>query len=175
MYRPRSPYSYIALKRLTEHFGTEPSGPVEIPEELFHLRRGCFVSLHNSDGSLRGCIGTIEPVQDNLVNEIRSNAMSAAFSDSRFPPLSVEELPEITISVDVLTEPQEVSGFDELDPAIYGVIVSDGTHRRGVLLPSLEGVDTVEKQIDIARRKAGLAWTDPGKLKIYRFTSTRYH
>lgn len=132
---------------------------------------GVFVSLHRN-GELRGCIGTIEPVQENIAAEVIANAINAATRDPRFPAVSVEELPELEYSVDVLSPSEKVANLNELDPKKFGVIVERG-YRRGLLLPDLEGVDTVEKQLDICRRKAGILPGEP--VNIYRFTVTRYH
>ncbi|MEW6574004.1 MAG: AmmeMemoRadiSam system protein A, partial [Bacillota bacterium] len=122
-------------------------------------------------GLLRGCIGTIEPTQANIVEEVVENAVSAATRDSRFDPVSPAEVPDLDVTVDVLGEPETVSGLDDLDPKRYGVIVSRGS-RRGLLLPDLEGIDTPEQQVSIARRKAGI---DPEEtVKLERFLVTRY-
>ena len=113
-----------------------------------------FVSL-KKDGRLRGCIGTISPAAENIAAEILTNAVSAGIGDPRFDPVEEDELPELVYSVDVLGEAEPISGMDELDPKRYGVIVNKG-HRRGLLLPNLEGVDTVRQQVDIALQKAGI-------------------
>ncbi len=178
MYKPQTIYTEIALAAILDYIGqnksiTKPVGA--IPPDLLQSRRGCFVSLHKTDGSLRGCIGTIEPFEKNLVEEISRNAVSAAFHDNRFDPLTWDELDTVELSVDVLTVPEEISNFDDLDPQIYGVIVADNTYHRAVLLPAIPTIDTVEKQIEIAKRKAGLAKTSNDKLTFYRFTSNRYH
>lgn len=145
--------------------------PESLPD-IFAEARGCFVSLHNEDGSLRGCIGTIEPRFDNLYDEIVQNAISAATQDPRFSPVEKAEFPRLQISVDVLSKPEETT-IDQLDPLKYGLIISDG-YRKGVLLPALESVDTVQKQVDIVKRKAGLSMVDNAELSFYRFTSKRY-
>lgn len=144
--------------------------PQDLAEEM-KPRAGVFVSLHRR-GDLRGCIGTIEPQQANVAQEIITNAVSAATHDPRFPPLAPEELDDLEISVDVLTEPEPISSPDELDPKAYGVIVQSGA-RRGLLLPDLEGVDTAEQQIDIALRKAWITRGEP--YSLYRFRVIRYH
>ena len=129
-----------------------------------------FCSI-KKDGILRGCIGTIEPVCQSLAEEVIRNAISAATSDPRFPRVTEDELESLTYSVDVLSPPEPVSGRDELDPKLYGLIVEkDG--RRGLLLPDLDGVDTVDDQVDIAMRKAGIS-SDEG-LSLKRFTVERY-
>ena len=133
-------------------------------------RHGAFVSLHRR-GDLRGCIGTILPTRENLAEEIAHNAIQAATGDPRFQPLREDELDDLEISVDVLGEP-EAAHLADLDPREYGVIVS-ADRRRGLLLPDLEGVDTVEDQVAIAMRKAGIA---PGEcVTLERFRVDRYH
>ncbi len=130
------------------------SVPPDISPEMLHSRAGVFVSLHK-DGRLRGCIGTIQPVRENIAGEIRENAISAAARDPRFPPVRAEELESLEISVDILSDTERITGPAQLDVRRYGVIVSKGT-RRGLLLPNLDGVETVEQQVSIAMRKAGI-------------------
>ncbi len=132
-------------------------------------RAACFVTLKKR-GELRGCIGTILPRWETLREEISANAASAALEDPRFPPVSLRELKDISISVDVLSAPEKIDGFSSLDPKRWGVIVEkDG--RRGVLLPDLEGVDTAGEQISIAARKAGIASLDG--ISLWRFSVAR--
>lgn len=132
---------------------------------------GVFVSLHKH-GTLRGCIGTIEPRSPNVAQEIIQNAISAATQDPRFPPVQPSELDDLEISVDILSSPEPVESITELDPKRYGVIMQSGW-RRGLLLPDLEGVDTAEYQVDIARRKAGIGPHEP--VQLYRFEVKRYY
>jgi AmmeMemoRadiSam system protein A len=135
-------------------------------------KAGVFVSIHKH-GDLRGCIGTIEPQRSNVAEEIILNAISSATRDPRFlhTPITPDELEDLEYSVDVLTTPQPVKSQKQLDPKKYGVIVEAGW-RKGLLLPDLEGVDTVEEQIDICRQKAGIPPTAP--VKLYRFEVKRY-
>ena len=135
--------------------GVRMDPPSWTAPELAGTRAGCFISL-KLDGRLRGCIGTIAPTRASLAEEICANAVSAAAFDPRFPPVAPAELDSLSVSVDVLGEAEPVSGLDELDPARYGVIVSTAEGRRGLLLPDLEGVDTVEEQVAIAARKGGI-------------------
>ena len=132
--------------------------PEELTEEMKTGQAGAFVSIHEN-GDLRGCIGTIAPVQKALYLEIIANAISASTRDPRFPPITVKELPDLEISVDVLGEAEEIPSEDYLDVKRYGVIVSKG-RRRGLLLPDLEGVDNVETQVAIAKMKAGIREED---------------
>jgi len=136
---------------------------------LWRPRRACFVTLKNP--GLRGCLGTIHPAREDLGREIIANALAAATRDSRFPPLRPEELPGVLFSVDVLSEPEPVSDWSELDPARWGIIVSQGG-RRGLLLPDLPGVDSVERQVTVAAQKAGLR--DLSNLTLQRFSVDRH-
>ena len=145
--------------------------PEDLPKEMTEKRAGAFVSLHK-DGELRGCIGTILATTDCVGEEIIQNAISASTCDPRFAPVKDYELPFLDISVDVLSEPEDIESADELDVKKYGVIVSNG-FRRGLLLPDLDGVDTVEEQIFIAKRKAGIMPDE--KVKLQRFEVIRHH
>jgi AmmeMemoRadiSam system protein A len=136
---------------------------------FFSRRAACFVSL-KKHGELRGCIGTLEPAEADLGAEIARNARSAAFHDPRFHRVRVDELAELSCSVDVLS-PSVPCALADLDPEVYGVIVLAGL-RRGVLLPDLQGVDTAEQQVDIALQKAGIRRGEDFTLE--RFTVTRY-
>jgi len=147
---------------------------IDPPEQLgpeMAQQAGAFVSLHRH-GQLRGCIGTIEPAQQNLAQEIIMNAISAATRDPRFRPVRPEELQDLEISVDVLSPAEPISSVAELDPRTYGVIVQSG-RRRGLLLPDLEGVDTPEQQVEIALHKAYISPNEP--YQMFRFSVTRYH
>ncbi len=148
-------------------------GKTPQPEELtpeMKQKAGVFVSIHKF-GELRGCIGTFEPQEENVAEEIITNAISSATRDPRFPPVAPDELKDLSYSVDVLTKPEPIPDKDQLDPKKYGVIVECGL-RRGLLLPDLEGVDTVDYQIDICRQKAGIMPDEP--IKLYRFEVRRY-
>ena len=128
--------------------------PDGLPAAMTDQAAGAFVSLH-AHGQLRGCIGTTGPTTESVAWEIVQNAVSACARDPRFPPVAEAELESLEYSVDVLGQPEAVESPETLDVRRYGVIVSCG-RRRGLLLPDLEGVDTVEQQIDIARRKGGI-------------------
>ncbi len=145
--------------------------PEGLPAPLRDSRAGAFVSVHEN-GRLRGCIGTIAPTCATLGEEIIQNAVSAASRDPRFEPIRPEELPYLEISVDVLGAPEDIASEEELDVKRYGVIVTRGA-RRGLLLPDLEGVDTPEAQVAIARQKAGIAQGEA--VKLQRFEVVRHH
>jgi AmmeMemoRadiSam system protein A len=165
---------YVSLARLSLETFVRTHKPAVIPnglpEEMLIRRAGVFVSL-KKHGNLRGCIGTISAVTDNIADEILRNAVSAGTEDPRFPPVTENELDELIYSVDVLGEPEPVIGSSELDVRRYGVIVMSG-QKRGLLLPNLEGVDTVEQQILIAKSKAGIS--DSEKFSMERFEVVRH-
>ena len=140
-----------------------------LPPELSE-KAGVFVCLKKG-GELRGCIGTYLPSCDSVAAETIVNAISAATKDPRFQPVSEDELDKLTYSVDVLSCPEKVSSIAELDPRKYGIIVVSG-FRRGLLLPDLEGVDTVEDQLRITKMKAGILPQE--EVEIYRFEVKRY-
>ncbi len=133
-------------------------------------RSGVFVSLKKG-GQLRGCIGTFEPARRNLAEEIAANAVAAAINDPRFAPVVKAELPDLEISVDILGPLEKVDSREKLAPKTYGVMVRKGL-RTGILLPDLEGVETVEDQLNIACQKAGIK---PGEgFEIFRFKVHRH-
>lgn len=139
---------------------------------ILSSRAACFVSIKSLGGDLRGCIGTIEPAKETLAEEVILNAVNAATRDPRFKPVSAEELAGLRYSVDILGAP-ELATMEDLDPAIYGVIVEDeSSGYRGLLLPDIPGVDTVARQVDVAARKAGIRPGTP--LKLLRFRVSRY-
>lgn len=168
----QNPYRALA-KHSIETFlatGKKAKLPEGLPDELTARQAGVFVTLYKN-GHLRGCIGTIGPTTASIGEEILQNAVSAATQDPRFPPVALDEVPQLKIGVDVLEPAQAVASLQELDPQTYGVIVSSGG-RRGLLLPCLEGIDTVEEQLAIARQKAGIEPDEP--IEIERFKVTRH-
>lgn len=165
---------YVRLARLgLETYlktGKRAPQPDLLPEEMLHTRAGAFVSL-KKDGRLRGCIGTISATTDCVAKEIMQNAVSAGVEDPRFDPVSEKELPQLVYSVDILGAPEKIGSPDQLDVKRYGVIVQNGG-RRGLLLPNLEGVDSVEEQIAIAKQKAGIRAEEP--VALFRFEAVRH-
>ncbi len=167
---------FVRLARASvEHWvntGKKLDMPEDLSSELMTRRAGAFVTLHK-DGRLRGCIGTIQPVRDCLAEEIIENGISACARDPRFPEVRPSELGDVEYSVDVLDEPEPIDSKDQLDVKKYGVIVTKGG-RRGLLLPNLDGVDTVDQQIAIAKEKAGIGKLERG-VKLERFQVVRHY
>lgn len=149
---------YVKLAKDTIYTYIKENKKIEIPsnlkDELLKDRKGVFVSIHEK-GNLRGCIGTYLPVHRCIAEEIIENAILASTEDPRFSKIKEEELEDLDINVDVLTTPEYILSIGELDPKKYGVIVRNG-FRSGLLLPDIEGVDTVEDQIAIAKEKANI-------------------
>ncbi|MDD5382482.1 MAG: AmmeMemoRadiSam system protein A [Candidatus Margulisbacteria bacterium] len=145
--------------------------PPKEPTAEMKEKAGVFVSLHRK-GHLRGCIGTFAPTTESVAKEVIRNAIEAATRDPRFPPVKAEELADLEISVDVLTDPVAVGSERELDAKKYGVIVKSGP-RRGLLLPDLPGVNTPQEQIAICRQKAWIDENEP--VELFKFEVRRYH
>lgn len=139
------------------------------PDFMINEKAGVFVCL-KKHGELRGCIGTFLPTTDCVGDEICRLAIDAGTQDPRFMPVEEDELKDISYTVDILSKP-EPAGIDDLDVKRYGVIVSNG-RRRGLLLPDLEGVDTIEYQLAVALSKAGIR-PEEG-FDIERFTVERH-
>jgi len=165
------PHPLVSLAReaIASHLSGNLLPQAEVVEETGEAA-GAFVSLKKA-GQLRGCVGTIQPVRATIAEEVVDNAISAATRDPRFQPLTLEELDEVIISVDVLGTPAYVPGLEGLDPSRYGVIVKSG-RRKGVLLPDLPGIITAEEQVRIARQKAGIGESET--VELLRFEVKRY-
>ncbi len=161
---------YCRLARKALHTYLSTSETLEL-DQRSGAAAGCFVSLHTREGDLRGCIGTIQPRYFDLFDEIVENAIAAGTRDPRFPPVTVEELATLKLDVSVLKQPEPVNDTSELDPQRYGVIIRNG-RRRGVLLPNLDGINSVDEQLAITRRKAGIGETEP--IEINRFEVEKF-
>ena len=170
--------AYQSLARKSLEYAVKNGGSLQLspddfeslPEEMRIKRAGTFVSLHKN-GQLLGCIGTISPTAKCIADEIIQNAVSSGLHDNRFDPVTAAELPWLTYKVDVLGDSEAINSPAELDVKRYGVIVTSG-NKRGLLLPNLDGVDTVEEQINIARRKAGINASE--KITLQRFEVIRH-
>lgn len=160
-------YVNLAFESLKYYFDTKQkmSIPPNLPEEMLTNKAGVFVSLYKFD-TLRGCIGTILPTTNTIAEEIINNSLSAALNDYRFPPLTKEELKWLEITVYILKEPEPISSLDMLDVHKYGIIVTHGL-KRGVLLSDLDGVDTIKKQIAIAKEKASIKPNEDCKIERF--------
>jgi len=163
------------LARLTVEEFVRSNQRVTVDEtslpEYREQRAGIFVTLYKN-GQLRGCIGTINPVQENVLIEVINNAISSCRNDPRFNPVQAEELPLIKYSVSVLMPPEPVDSVEQLDAQRYGVIVTASHNRRGLLLPRLEGINSVNEQVYHAMAKAGINPSEP--VSLSRFESIEH-
>jgi len=167
-----SPLPQWARRCLSAYLNHEAPGLLRFPNsEEFAVRRGCFVTL-KQNGQLRGCIGTTEPWQENLALEIQHNALAAGTEDPRFRPVQADAMNSLSFTVDVLGDLEKIGGPDDLDPWRYGVVVRQGG-KAGLLLPHLEGVDTVSDQISIAKQKGGISGEEA--VELWRFEVIRYY
>ena len=166
---------HVALARLSVETFVKTGRAATLPETvdptLLSRRAGVFVSLHEH-GDLRGCIGTIAATTASIAEEIIQNGISACSRDPRFPAVRPEELDYLEYSVDVLEDAEPIDSPAQLDPKRYGVIVTKGW-KRGLLLPNLDGVDTVAYQLEIAKRKAGIDPADDD-VELERFEVVRH-
>lgn len=169
-----NPYTQLA-KRAVENYvlkGEVTALPEGLPQEFYEKRAGVFVTLKKM-GELRACIGTSYPVRNNIAGEIVCNAIAAATEDHRFGPVEETELPQLSYEVYVLSTPKVIKGLEELDPKRFGIIVKGVFGKSALLLPALEGIDTVDEQIEAACRKAGIDRVE-GDYSIYRFSADKY-
>ncbi len=164
----KNDYIEIAAEAITKFIETGEKIKIISKSGGNEIKKGVFVSL-KKQGQLRGCIGTVRgrfPIEEEIVN----NAIAAATEDPRFYPVSIDELDDLDISVDILVTEEDVFDLSELDPKIYGIIVEQG-YRKGLLLPNIDGINSAKKQINIAKEKAGIV---DGDFNIKRFKVTRY-
>ena len=167
------PYIKLAKQTIKEYItkGVIIEPPKNLPKEMFTRKAGVFVSLHKKE-ELRGCIGTFLLTKENTAQEIISNAISSATRDPRFAPIRPDELKDLEISVDILSEPEKIDSMEQLDPKKYGVIVKTIDGRSGLLLPNIEGINHPHEQVAIACAKAGILPHE--KIQLYRFTVERH-
>jgi AmmeMemoRadiSam system protein A len=166
------PFIALAHKAIKTYLETGQiiSPPTPLPKDMAEPG-AVFVSLHTANGQLRGCRGTITPTRPTLAEAIIHTAISSATNDPRFIPMVISEMEGLQIKVDVLSPLEPVSDINTLDEKIYGVLIRSG-ERQAVLLPDIAAVDSVSRQLELVRRKAGIAPGEP--VKLYRFTVIRY-
>jgi len=169
-----NPYVALAKTTVETYIKTKkiPPLPDNVPEEFLTRRAGVFVSIYSGE-DLRGCIGTYLPTEVNIAKEIIGNAIAAATNDYRFSPITEKELPKLSYSVYVLEKPREIKSLDELDPKKYGILIKSETGKSSLLLPNLEGINTVEEQLSSVCHKCGVR-LDSEKITILRFKAKKY-
>lgn len=149
--------------------------PHGISQGVLDRKQGVFVTLHQQ-GKLRGCIGNIEPVK-TLGAGVRENALHAAFQDSRFSPLTQDELDAVDIEISILTVPVKMAYktpqelVSKLVPGVDGVILEKNHHRATFLPQVWEQLPTPQaflSQLCIKAGLAGHAW-EKGDLTIHTY------
>jgi AmmeMemoRadiSam system protein A len=158
----------LARQSITAALRGSSELPPAVAGQYLSAQRGVFVTLHERNGMLRGCAGTIQPACSSVVAETWRSARLAAFQDTRFPPVEAGELPKLRFDVSVLHSMEEISSADELDPARYGVVVSTGDGRRGLLLPGIAEIKTGGQQVGLARRKGWIGPDEPVMLQRFQ-------
>ncbi|MFH0792159.1 MAG: AmmeMemoRadiSam system protein A [bacterium] len=169
-----SSYIYLAKLAVETYIlnGVTINPPFPIPQE-FTKHNGVFVTIE-SHSKLRGCVGTYQPIKENLALEIIDNAISAAVNDYRFSKIKKDELGDLSYAVYVLNPPEKIDNKSELNPKKYGVVVKGASSgRTGLLLPDLDGINGINEQISIAVQKAGIN-LEKEKIILYRFTAEKY-
>jgi AmmeMemoRadiSam system protein A len=163
---PRLP---AVARQAIEAFVQGRSGPAPNPGPSAAV----FVTLRRPDGSLRGCVGSTEPMTPSVIAETERSALLAASRDPRFSPVAEDEVAGLDIEVSVLMPTEPVQGLGDLDPARYGVIVSDpASGRRGLLLPGIGGIVDAATQVAVAKKKAGLA--PEARVRLARFEVLKF-
>jgi AMMECR1 domain-containing protein/aromatic ring-opening dioxygenase LigB subunit len=141
-------------------------------EGILGERHGVFVTIRGPGRKLRGCVGTLTPRFVNTIEETWHVARDAAFRDGRFAPVRAHELEQLRCEVSVIMPLEDVASPAELDPRHYGVVVAAADGRRGVLLPGIKEIQTVEQQLDLARLKGGIDESEP--VRIQRFAVVKF-
>jgi AMMECR1 domain-containing protein len=176
MFEPRTIYAKIAYDAILLYMKTGKTilkDESEIPPAL-KLKLPCYVSIF-LDGKLRGSKGSIKPTQDYLYNEIIHNAVKAVEESKNAEALKEEELNNITLTVDVLSQPRPVENKSMLKPRKHGIAIKDEAGNESVVFPNTDGIESIEQQMETAKEKAGIKKETPeDQLNILNFTITRY-
>jgi len=169
-----NPYIKLAKDTVESYIktGKIPPPPPRLPKKILNSRAGVFVSIYKGE-ELRGCIGTYLPTEPNIAEEIISNAVAAATRDYRFLPITEDDLPELSYSIYVLEEPRQIKNLDELDPKKYGILIKSETGKTGLLLPDLDGIDTMEKQLAAVCHKCGVRLSEE-KVTVCKFGAKKF-
>lgn len=160
----------VARETIETYVRTRRVLPVEESDPALLRPGAAFVTLRIG-GMLRGCIGSLE-AKTPLIETVRDRAISAAVEDPRFPPVSLDELPDLEIEVSVLSPLRRAADWREVELGKHGVIVEQ-EGRRGVFLPQVAeetGWDLETFLSHLCRDKAGLpadAWKRGATLYLF--------
>jgi AmmeMemoRadiSam system protein A len=169
-----NPYSKLARIAVENYLktGKKIEPPQDLPKDFYQEKKGVFVTIYNGK-ELRGCIGTFLATKENIAKEIIENAIAAATKDYRFAKIREDELMDLSYEISLLDKPKLIKDLKELDVKKYGILVRSLDGKSGLLLPDLEGVDTVDKQISIACQKGGIDLNQES-LEIFRFSVKKF-
>ncbi|MBI5139593.1 AmmeMemoRadiSam system protein A [Candidatus Nomurabacteria bacterium] len=162
----------IAKEAISAHINHRAysSGNVRFDPRLKNTN-GIFVTLwsKSSKQNLRGCIGRHALVCKNILEEIADCAINSATEDPRFQPVSLEELPELSIELTFLEKPEHVNDISELNPKNLGIIIKSKKNlKQATLLPDIDSIDTVEKQLRAIKMKACIDEDEPWQLLKFK-------
>lgn len=170
---------HLARTAIAEKLGVSRKIDLCTDSGWLHETAASFVTLHRN-GTLRGCIGSLEAYRP-LIEDVRANAVSAAFHDPRFPPLDENEFEAIDIEVSLLTplEPfpvsNEADAVTRLRPGHDGIVLEYGSHR-GTFLPQVwQQLPEPARFLIHLKQKAGLAadfWHED--VRLYRYSVEKY-
>jgi AmmeMemoRadiSam system protein A len=172
----------LARAAIARKLGLSFDEPVTAEADWLQERAATFVTLQ-MHGNLRGCVGTLE-AHRSLIEDVRGNAVAAAFHDSRFAPLSAEEFVQIQIEVSVLSIPEAMHACSEsiacsrLRPGIDGVVIKFGTHKATFLPQVWDQLPEPKNFMAHLKIKAGLAidfWHPEVLLYKYQVNKYREH
>lgn len=142
---------------------------IHLNNRLENIKRGAFVTLRKGE-SLRGCIGYIEPIK-TCAEAVRDNTISAAAKDPRFMPVKASELDDIRIEISILTPPEKVDSWKDIQIGKHGIVLEKGRNR-SVFLPqvAIEQDWDLETTLNYLAQKAGLsfeAWKKDTNFKVF--------
>jgi len=169
----------LARAAIARHLGISFDEPASPEADWLQEQAATFVTLQ-MQGNLRGCIGTLE-ARRSLLEDVRANAIAAAFHDSRFPPLNAGEFAHVQIEVSVLSVPEAMHARSEaiacsrLRPGIDGVVIKFGAHRATFLPQVWDQLPEPKDFMAHLKVKAGLAvnfWHP--ELLLYKYQVHKY-
>lgn len=155
------------ITRYLIHSKNEPSGPES--SEIMKEHLGAFVTL-KKDGKLRGCIGRFDP-SVTLYQTITEMAVAAATRDSRFEPLTTNEIDQVEIEISILTPLRKIESIDEIQPGKHGIYIKKGIFS-GTFLPQVAAETGWTKEEFLghcSRDKAGIGWDGWKTAELYTY------
>jgi AmmeMemoRadiSam system protein A len=160
----------IARDAITGHLTNTKNATSESEyPEILNEKYGAFVTL-KKEGKLRGCIGRFK-TENILYLTIKEMAIAAATRDSRFNPVTTEELEEVEIEISILTPLKLINSIDQVQLGKHGIYIKKGINS-GTFLPqvALEANWTKEEFLGYcARDKARIGWEGWKTAALYTY------